>query len=216
MTSEIITTLSSYIGFIQLNLFDFGVDEPNFENVLTKRFQNPEIPRNANQTLNLLADNHLEYFKPICPYCSSKRVNKQEFRERNPILGEFGSQKIYLRRYKCKICNKKFTTSLDSVIKPHHRYANIFSDKLKSFIETGYRSLRKTADDFQTFFGVSPSFTSIRNWQTTDVGNRIENIKTDYSGYYYYDDQWIKLNSQRHYRLTCENQRFSLSQNSVL
>jgi len=62
--------------------------------------------------------------------------------------------------------------------------------------------LRKTATDFQTFFGVSPSFTSIRNLQTTDMGNRIKNVKTDYSGYYCCDEQWIKLNSQRHYSLT--------------
>lgn len=32
--------------------------------------------------------------------------------------------------------------------------------------------------------------------------NRIENIETDYSGYYSYDEQWIKLNAIRHYRLT--------------
>ncbi|MBU4536189.1 MAG: hypothetical protein KKF16_10380 [Euryarchaeota archaeon] len=127
---------------------------------------------------------------------------KQEYQEKNPILGEFGSQKIYLRRYKCNDCGKKFVTRLDAVIKPHHRYANVFTDKLKSFIETGYRSLRKTATDFQTFLGVSPSFTSIRNWQTKKLKNRIENIDADYSGYYCYDEQWIKLNGQRHYRLT--------------
>lgn len=69
-------------------------------------------------------------------------------------------------------------------------------------MKTGYRSLRKSAADFGTFLGVSPSHTSIKNWQTTDVENRIENIETDYSGYYSYDEQWIKLNALRHYRLT--------------
>ncbi len=123
---------------------------------------------------------------------------KQEYQERNPILGEFGSQKIYLLRYKCKSCGKKFVTRLNSVIKPHHRYANIFIDKLKLFIETGYHSLCKTATDFWTFLGVSPSHTSIRNWQTKKLENRIENINTSYSGYYSYDEQWIKLNGQRH------------------
>lgn len=202
MSSEVISTLSSNIGFIQLNLFDFGVEKPCFENVLTKRFQNPKTPRNVNQTLNLLADNHFEYVNPVCPVCNSYHVIKQEYRERNPIIGEFGQKKIYLRRYLCKTCGKKFTTSPDSVIKPKYRYANVFMDKLKLFIETGYRSLRKAAADFQTFFGVLPSFTSIRNWQTTDLGNRIENIETDYSGYYCYDEQWIKLNGRRSYRLT--------------
>ncbi len=202
MTNVIVPTLSSCIGSIQLKLSDFGLEKPNFENVLVERFQNSETPRNVNHALNLLADNHFEYVKPACPNCESKNVTRQEYQERNPILGEFGSQKIYLRKYKCKNCGKKFVTQLDSVIKPHHRYAKIFTDKIKSFIETGHRSLRKAAEDFQTFLGVSPSHTSIRNWQTKTLGNRIENINTGYSGHYSYDEQWIKLNGQRHYRLT--------------
>ncbi|MEN4005995.1 MAG: hypothetical protein PQ964_01325 [Methanobacteriaceae archaeon] len=105
-------------------------------------------------------------------------------------------------RYKCKSCGRKFTTRLDPIIKPHHRYANVFADKIKAFIKTGYRSLRKAAADFQTFFDIQASHTSIRNWQTTKLGNRIENIGVGYSGYYSYDEQWIKLDGLRHYRLT--------------
>lgn len=54
MFSEIITTLSSNIGSIQLNLFDFGVEKPRFEKVLTERFQNPETPQTSIKTLNYL------------------------------------------------------------------------------------------------------------------------------------------------------------------
>jgi len=202
MFRQIVPTLSSCIGSIQLNLFDFGVEKPNFENVLKERFQNPETPRNVNQQLILLDDNHFEYMNPICPYCKSNKVIKQEYRNRTVIIDELDFLRVYLRRYKCKCCDKKFTTSLDSVIKPHHRYANIFTEKLKSFMETGYRSLRKAAADFGTFFGVAPSHTSIMNWQTNELGNRIENIDVNYSGYYTYDEQWIKLNGLWHYRLT--------------
>ena len=116
---------------------------------VTERFQPIETPRNVNTTLNLLSNNHFEYVNIICPNCDSYNVNKQEFRERNPILGEFSSQTIYLRRYLCKDCGKKFITSLDSVIKPHHRYANIYTDKIEVLIQTGYRSLRKAAVNFQ-------------------------------------------------------------------
>lgn len=202
MLSQIIPTLSSCISSIQLKLSDFGMETPNFEKVLTERFQSHKTPRNVNQQLVLLDDNHFEYLNPICPYCMSNKVIKQEYRERMVIIDELDLLRVYLRRYKCKSCNKKFTTSLESVVKPHHRYAKIFTDKLKSFMETGYRSLRKAAADFQTFFGVAPSHTSIRNWQTNKLGNRIKNIDADYSGYYTYDEQWIKLNSLRHFRLT--------------
>jgi transposase-like protein len=149
MTNNIIPTLSSCIDSIQLNLFDFGVGKPKFEQVLTNRFQSIDAPRNVNQALNLLADNHFEYVKSACPNCESRNVTKQGWQEINPILGEFGPQRIYMQKYKCKSCSKKFVTQLDSVIKPHHRYANVFADKLNAFIKTGYRSLCKAAADFQ-------------------------------------------------------------------
>ncbi|MEG3224750.1 MAG: hypothetical protein BME94_04255 [Methanobacteriales archaeon Met13] len=202
MFSEIIPTLSSNIASIQLNLFDFSMEKPKFEEILTERFQNHKTPRNVNQTLILLENNHFDYLSPTCPNCGSKNVIKQEYQERNPILGEYGSRKIYLRRYKCKSCDKRFVTRLDSVIKPHHRYATILTDKIESLIQTGYRSLRKSGEDLQTFLRISPSHTTIKNWLTIDAKNHIQNTPTIYSGYYCYDEQYIKLNGQRHYRLT--------------
>jgi len=132
-----------------------------------------EIPRNVNNSLNLPADNHFEYVKAICPYCESKNVNKQGYRERTPILWESRPQKIYLRRYLCKSCNKKFVTIPDPVIKRRCRYANAFMEKVWAFTGTGYRSLRKTSEDFQKFFGISPPQQPIKNWQTIWPGNRI-------------------------------------------
>jgi len=107
MTNQIIPTLKYCIGPIQLKLSGSGVDGPIFEKALAERFQSTKIHRNVNNSLNLPADNHFEYVKAICPYCESKNVNKQEYRERTPIIGESGPQKIYLRRYLCKSCNKK-------------------------------------------------------------------------------------------------------------
>lgn len=210
MTSEITSALKCYIGSIQLNLFDFGLAKPEFEKILNQRFRTPEKPRNVNQTLNLLVENHFEYVNPVCPKCNSKKVIKQEYQERNPILGEFGPQKIYLRKYKCKSCDKKFVTSPDSIIKPHHRYANIYTDKLEKLIQTGYRSLRKLGEDFQTFFGNTPSHQSIKNWQTTETENRITNQTEAYSGYYSYDEQYLRINGERNYRLTLYDTKLNI------
>ena len=202
MTNKIISTLKCCIDSIQLKLSDFGLEKPGFEKILTERFQTTKTPRNVNKSLNLLADDHFEYVNPVCPYCSSNKVIKQEFRERSPILGEFGPQKIYLRRYLCKTCGKKFVTSPDSVIKPHHRYAEVFIDKLDSLIQTGYRSLRKACEDFQNFFDVLPSHQTIQNWLQIASENMIQNLNTSYSGYYCYDEQYIKIKGIWMYRLT--------------
>ncbi|MDP1552201.1 MAG: hypothetical protein Q8M06_04210 [Methanobacteriaceae archaeon] len=76
---------------------------------------------------------------------------------------------VYLRRYLCKTCGRKSTRNIKSVIKPYKRYINLFKDKLNSFIETGYRSLRKTQFDLQNFLGNSPSHQTIRNWLTINT-----------------------------------------------
>lgn len=94
MLSEIITTIGSNISSIQLNLFDFVVEKPKFEEVLTRIFQRYRITRNVNKNLNLLSNNHFEYLNPICPNCNSNHVIKQEYHERNPILADSGPQKI--------------------------------------------------------------------------------------------------------------------------
>jgi len=111
MTNKIISTLKCCIDSIQLKLSDFGLEKPDFEKILTSRFQTTDTPQNVNKSLNLLADNHFEYVSPCYPFCKSNNVIKHEYRKRNPIMGEFGSLKIYQRRYKCNSCGQKFTTS---------------------------------------------------------------------------------------------------------
>ncbi|MBZ2164909.1 hypothetical protein [Methanobacterium spitsbergense] len=131
-----------------------------------------------------------------------KNIIKQEYRVRNPILGEYRQQKIYLRRYQCKKCSKKFTTPLDSVLNPYNRYANIFKDKTEQLIKRRYRSLRKTKEDFNTFFNHSPSHQTIKNWLKTKPENKIHNDSIVYSRYYCYDEQYLRINGTRMYRLT--------------
>jgi transposase-like protein len=116
MFSTITSALSSSIEFIQLKLTDYGQEKIEFENIIEERFQKVETARNINQKLELLEDNHMDYINPICPHCQSKKVTKQEYRERNLILENQKPVKVYLRRYKCKSCKKKFITSLDSIM----------------------------------------------------------------------------------------------------
>lgn len=68
-------------------------------------------------------------------------------------------------------------------------------------MKNGYQSLRKIAKYFEIFIGIKISHQSIKNWITFDVKDRIENEKHPYSGYYVYDEQFLRLNGIRHYRL---------------
>jgi hypothetical protein len=60
MTSTITSALSSYIGFIQLKLSDYGQEKIEFKNIIIERFQKVETTRNINQKLELLEDNHMD------------------------------------------------------------------------------------------------------------------------------------------------------------
>src|SRR5665648_34257 len=133
MTNTIVSTLSSSIGFIQLKLSDFGTMKIGYQKVIDERLENVETSRNVNQKLELLEDNHMDYLNPVCPHCNSKKINKQEYRDRNLIIENQKPIKVYLRRYLCKSCEKKFITTLDSIIKPGHRYPTIFRDKSVSY-----------------------------------------------------------------------------------
>ena len=116
MTNEITSALSSSIGFIQLKLSDYDQEKIDFKTIIKERFQKVDTSRNVNQELELLEDTHMDYLNPVCPYCNSHKVIKQEYRDKNLILENQKPVKVYLRRYKCKSCKKKFITSLDSII----------------------------------------------------------------------------------------------------
>ncbi|MBU4607078.1 MAG: transposase family protein [Methanobacterium sp.] len=154
MSNTTISTLSSSIGFIQLKLSDFDQEEIDFKKIIDERFQSVETPQKINQNLELLEDNHMDYINPICPHCNSYNIIKQEYSERKLNIGDQKPVTIYLRRYLCKSCDKKFTTSLDLIIKPGHRYPSVFRDKLIELFQTGYRSLRNASEDLLNFFGV--------------------------------------------------------------
>lgn len=202
MTSEITSALSSSIGFVQLKLSDYDQEKIDFKTIIKERFQKVNTSRNVNQELELLEDTHMDYLNPVCPYCNSHKVIKQEYRDKNLILENQKPVKVYLRRYKCKSCKKKFITSLDSIIEPGHRYPTILMDKLIELVRTGYRSLRNASDDLLNFFGIKISYQTIHNWQQKTTKNQIQNIKTNYSGYYCYDEQYVKINGIWMYRLT--------------
>jgi hypothetical protein len=49
---------------------------------------------------------------------------------------------------------------------------------------------------------VKISYQTIRNWVQTTTKNHISNIEANYSGYYCYDEQYVKINGVWMYRLT--------------
>ena len=62
--------------------------------------------------------------------------------------------------------------------------------------------MRKIKAYFKIFLNIDVSHTTIKNWLKIDENTLIINEKAKYSGYYLYDEQFLRLNGKRHYRLT--------------
>jgi transposase-like protein len=201
MLKSHLSALKGSIGFIQLKLTDFVVGSPSVDKILAGRFIPPDEPLRVPKELILLADNHFELLRPICPVCGSDRATREEYRRRFPRLGSFGRQTVYLRRYKCTSCGKKFTAPLHAVVERCHLYAAVFKDAAANIAKTGYRSVRKLREDLCTCFGIGPSHQTIHDWLVRDDERRIETSASHYSGYYCYDEQHITLAGQKRYRL---------------
>ncbi len=203
MTNYIISTFKSHISSIQLKLSDCISGITSFEDAITSQLSSTENRDIHNEKeLVLHADNHFDLLYPCCPVCGSRKVIKQEYYKRKLKLAEFGSQVIYVRRYYCKICSKKFTTPLDSIVKKGHQYARTYERCIEKTYETGYCSFRHLQKIFTSLYDCSPSHQTIYNWIAES--NRISVSSDDnlYSGYYCYDEQYIKLNGSRFYRLS--------------
>lgn len=85
MTNEKIPTLKFNIDSIQLKLSDFFTGKNDFETILQDRLKPVKNTRNINQKLYLHENNHFEYINLLCPYCGSKNVIKQEYRQKKAV-----------------------------------------------------------------------------------------------------------------------------------
>ena len=202
MHNIIKSALNNNLDFIQLKLYDFSDEKIDHEKIISERLnKNPKI-ENTNQKLFLDENNTFKYDNPVCPDCGSHKIikkgtitkNKQNI---NGNITEFREQ-----QYQCKKCNKKFGISNNPLIKNNKHYLQEIIDKIPEIMKIGYQSLRKISKYFQIFLGIRISHQTIRNWSNKNHEETIHNEEFEYSGYYLYDEQFLRLNGVRHYRLT--------------
>ena len=202
MTKQTKSVLNNNLDFIQLKLYDFSDEKIDHEKIISERLnKNPKI-ENTNRKLFLDENNTFKYDNPICPVCGSHKIikkgtitkNKQNI---NGNITEFKEQ-----QYQCKKCNKKFGISNNPLIKNNKHYLEEIIDKIPEIMKIGYQSLRKISKYFQIFLGIRISHQTIRNWSNQNHEETIANEEFEYSGYYLYDEQFLRLNGVRHYRLT--------------
>lgn len=202
MTKQNKFVLNSNLNFIQLKLFDFENEKIDPNEIIEKRLNKTSKIKNNNQKLFLDENNTFSYVNPVCPVCESHKIIKKGkiTKTKQNINGkttEFNEQ-----QYKCKKCGKRFGIENNPLIKNNKHFLEEITSKIPEIMEIGYQSLRKISKYFEIFLGISVSHQTIKNWTNKNHEEKIENNKYDYSGYYLYDEQFLRLNGVRHYRLT--------------
>jgi transposase-like protein len=202
MQTNIISTFANSIASVQLKLSDYFSKIPSLKDgIISRLSENKRRNINVSPELVFHVGNHFELFHSKCPVCGSSRVIKQEYYPRNLKLAEFGTQTIYVRRYFCKTCTKKFTTPLDIFVEKGHQYAKAYQNNVRESYKTGYCSLRHLEKIFLSIYENAPSHQTIYNW-IGEVNSKLISEDSKFSGFYCYDEQYLRINGYRFYRLS--------------
>jgi len=208
MTTISKSALISNIGSVQLKLFDFEDEEINFEKKVEKYAIPQSKKKNIKKNIQILDNGHYEMIKPVCYHCGGLKQTKQGFREINPKLDNGEKIKISLQRYKCKSCNKKYSTKIENLKKENNSFFESVINKIRR--SKWYRggSLRKIAKDIKNFLNIDISHQSIKNFLKIDEnlvkkeGSRIVRKFNQLSGYLTIDEEYIYINGKKKYRVS--------------
>ena len=97
---------------------------------------------------------------------------------------------------------KKFGIYNNPLIGKNKQFLQEIMDKIPEIMKIECQSLRKISKYFEIFLKIHVSPQTIKNWSNKNHKETINNEKFEYSGYYLYDEQFLRLNGVRHYRLT--------------
>ena len=99
-------------------------------------------------------------------------------------------------------CGKKFGIKNNPLIEEHKQVLQEITDKIPGIMNIGYQSLRKISKYVEVFRGIRISHQIIKNWSNKNHEETINNEEFEYSSYYLYDEQFLRLNGVKYYILT--------------
>ena len=90
----------------------------------------------------------------------------------------------------------------NQLIGKNKQFLQEIMDKIPGIMKIRYQSLRKISKYFEIFLKIHVSHQTIKNWSNKNHKETINNEKFEYSGYYLYNEQFLRLNGVRYYKLT--------------
>lgn len=130
----------------------------------------------------------LHYRDPICPRCFSRDVSRN-----GTYMREVQGHSVKIQKYICNACSFSFEARPPGYGYGKHIPEDLREKTMKSRVLS---SLRKAAQMCGIFLGTSVSHESVR----TSVPDMPFRHERESSGYFSYDEQYVKINGQRRYR----------------
>jgi len=193
-----INLLRTKIKSIQTNLKDFINGKPfNREEKLREFGFIIDGPTEV-----IINEDSLSIPNPSCPDCKSHDVVKDG---KNPKKIPGTKKSINKQRYKCNNCGRKFTINLKHTKKGDHHFTaiKVFAAFIRCASTKTSTSLREVKNLLMNFFNYSFSHESVRNSVSILIPKIQENISEIVgSGYYSYDEQWVRINGKWKFRQT--------------
>lgn len=143
----------------------------------------------------------IEERNPYCKHCGSKKFSRKGFNWRLLYLEDGIPLRVKVKRYKCKKCKKKFQVEFTEYWEKYCNFSNKIKNKAKILLQNGWKSLRNIGNDFKTLIGLNMSHESVRKSLKNGDDVYWFNDELELSGYYGYDEQWIKIEGKWQYRL---------------
>ena len=142
------------------------------------------------------------YENPFCQKCYSRNVWAHSFNSKTLFDSNGKEYEIFVQRYYCKSCGKLTQTEIEGY-DPYCNFSNETKEKSVKNMELDSVSLRNTSKTHKNFNNVNISHETVRKSCTilneTYFACDIEEL----SGYYGYDEQWVKINGEKwKYRYT--------------
>jgi transposase-like protein len=193
--------LYTNIGVKQYKLYYWMKNETKKENLISEKYPDPLEFSENEKTVSKDHDNKYSLLKPVCPQCKSIKYTKHGYNEKIIIEKGIKPFKIRLQRYKCKKCESYYQTKMNKTLNPESTYNNEIKDYPKVINTLQHVSLRNIAKIIEFEWNKRPSPQSIKNWlKETSIKDKKEH-ETCYSGYYNYDEQYVKIKGKWMYRL---------------
>ena len=169
--------------------------------LITEKYPDPLESLENIKKISKNHDNEYSTINPTCPSCKSQKYIKYGFNEKLVHDKEIKPFKIRLQRYKCEKCGIFYQTKLNIRQKPGSTYNEEIKENPVLINSLEHISLRNIAKITELIWNKRPSPQSIKNWLTKTIKNENTTIKTPFSGYYNYDEQYVKINGRWKYRL---------------